>query len=78
MTIRTTKQLHDFENAIDRCKNTVWLESIRGERYDLKDELDRYRGIGRLLTDPDSDLELFANTREDTAILLKMCRQFTA
>ncbi len=78
MKIRNAQQLHLLENAIDRCSHCVWLESAQGERYDLKDELDRYRGLGRLLSDPDEDLGLYANTREDTAILLQACRQLIA
>ncbi len=78
MKIENTQQLHALENAIDRCSHSVWLESDQGERYDLKDELDRYRGIGRLLSDSDEELGLYAVTREDKAILVGACRQITA
>ncbi len=78
MKIKTTQQLHALENAIDRCRHSVWLESVQGERYDLKDEMGRYKGIGRLLSDPTESLELFTSAREDTNIMLQMCSQYFA
>ncbi len=75
MKIKNAQQLHALENAIDRCNHCVWLESAQGEFYDLKDDIDRYRGIGRLLSDPNEELGLYTNCREDTAIMLDFCRQ---
>ncbi|MCC8141148.1 MAG: hypothetical protein LIO56_01225 [Lachnospiraceae bacterium] len=78
MKIKNTQQLHALESAIDRCNHCVWLESAQGEFYDLKNEIDRYRGLGRLLSDSGEELELYTNAREDTAIMLDFFRQLIA
>ncbi len=78
MKIRNTQQLHVLENAIDRCNHSVWLESVQGERYDMKDEQGRHEGLERLMSDTNADLGLYANDRADEAILMQACRQLVA
>ena len=71
MKIRNTRELHELLEAVDSCERSVWLESVSGERYDLKDELDRFRGIGRLLDDKGEELELFTSSREDETRMIR-------
>ncbi len=78
MKIKNMDQLHVLENAIDRCNHSVWLESVQGERYDMKDEQERYQGLARLMSDTGKDLELYANDRADEVILMHACRQLVA
>ncbi len=75
MKIKNAQQLHVLENAIDHCNHSVWLESAQGERYDMKEEVSRKKGLERLMSDTNADLGLYANAREDTAILMQACRQ---
>ncbi len=65
MKIVNEQQLQCFLDAIDACEGSVWLETLAGEHYDLKDSLDRFRGIGRLLNDKNEELELYTASRED-------------
>ncbi len=78
MTIRNAQQLHVLENAIDNCSHSVWLESVQGDRYDMKDEQSRTEGLGRLMSDSNEELGLFANAREDEVILMHAVRQLIA
>jgi len=76
--INNTAQLHDFINTVKSCKHSVWLESVNGEYYDLKDEFDFYRGVGALLKDKSEALELFASDRADEAALMSFIRKNAA
>ncbi len=67
MKIKNASQLHDFINVIGKCSHSVWLESVNGDYYDLKDELDLYRGIGALIGDKAESLELFAFISKNAA-----------
>ncbi len=78
MTIRNAQQLHVLENAIDNCSHSVWLESVQGDRYDMKDEMSRMVGFERLMSDSNEELGLYANAREDQAILMQAIRQLAA
>ncbi len=79
MKLQNERQLHAMEKAIDKCNNKVWLESAQGEYYDLKDEMDRYKGLARLMSDDkDDDLGLYTSSREDMAVMLDFCLKLTA
>ena len=78
MKITNDKELHDFIGAINECERPVWLESINGEKYDLKDELDRYCGIAQLIKGNRDDLELFTTAREDTVRMVNYFSRLSA
>lgn len=71
MKLRNIKDLNAFMSALDRCQSSVWLESIQGDKLDLKSPFTRYISIGRLLEDYNENLMLYTSTREDEAILLE-------
>ncbi len=75
MKIRNEEQLKTLYSAIGDCNHSVWLESVQGERYNMKDEQECREGLAILMSDAAEDYELFVNAREDTAILLQVCRQ---
>lgn len=71
MKITNLKEVEEFKKAIDECKGDVWLESVYGDRYNLKSALTQYIAIVDLMRDKNGDLELFAKLPEDEVRLMK-------
>lgn len=71
MKIKSTKDIEAFKTAIDKCEGEVWLESIYGDKYNLKSSLSQYIAMADLLRDKNENLELFARLPQDQAILME-------
>ena len=71
MKIKSLQDIDAFKQAISRCQGDVWLESIYGDRYNLKSALSQYIAMAELLRDKNGDLELFAHLPEDQMILME-------
>ena len=70
MNIRTKEELQMFEEAIDRCQRSLLLLTPDGKQYDLKNRVDRYQGIARLMSGKDWESpELFTTCAADEMIL---------
>ena len=66
MTIRNNEEKKMFENAIDRCRKTVWLITPDGEQFDLKTPAGRNQGIAKMLNAKEyEEPELFTSCFED-------------
>lgn len=65
MKISKVEDLKAFEAAINQCKSDVWLESIHGDKYNLKSVLCRYVAFGELIKNHNNDLELFCSEPAD-------------
>jgi hypothetical protein len=78
MRVRNEKEVAALKDAVSRCSKSVWLESSRGERIDMKNELSQYLGIAKLLQDENEELELFASAREDQGILMDFVSQLAS
>ena len=65
MKLKNIEDVNAFTKVIDECVGDVWLESIYGDKYQLKSKLSQYVAIGALLKDQGETLELFAATQED-------------
>lgn len=74
MKIRNLKDINSFKNAIAKCRGEVWLESVYGDKYNLKSELSQYVAMADLLRDKKENLELFARLPEDQSILMNFLR----
>ena len=70
MKIKSLQDINAFKEAISRCKGDVWLESVYGDKYNLKSALSQYIAMADLLRDKNGELELFANLPEDQMILM--------
>ena len=75
MKLNNDTDVQKFVAAVNACKNDVYLRSLEGDQFNLKSSLSQYIAIGRLLEESGDSLELFAQTREDEAILLSMIGQ---
>ena len=75
MKLSNIKDVQTFIAAVNACENDVYLKSVEGDVFNLKSSLSQYIAIGRLIEDASESLELFAQTREDEALLLNMLNQ---
>ena len=78
MRISNNDTLYAFEQAIDKCEDNVYLLSPDGKQFNLKNPIERYEGIGRLLEDKWEQMELFASERKDEGVLFDFFRQYKA
>ncbi len=65
MLINTVKDIEEFNAIVDSCKGDVYLQSVDGDKYNLKSQLSRYVAIADMLRDQAGKLELFASLPED-------------
>lgn len=72
MKLTNIKDVQKFIETVNACEHEVYLKSVEGDVFNLKSSLSQYIAIGRLIEDAGESLELFAQTREDEARLLKM------
>lgn len=71
MKLTNIKDVQKFIDVVNSCEDIVYLKSLEGDIFNLKSSLSQYIAIGRLLEESGDTLELFANSREDEAKLLK-------
>ena len=71
MKITSLQDVENFKKVINQCKGEVWLESIYGDKYNLKSALSQYVAFADLLRDKNGELELFAQLPEDESILIE-------
>ena len=72
MKLTNVKDVQKFIEVVNSCESDVYLKSVEGDVFNLKSSLSQYIAIGRLLEESGDSLELFAQTREDEALLMQM------
>ena len=77
MKLNNITDVQKFVAAVNACQHDVYLRSQEGDQFNLKSSLSQYIAIGRLLEESGDSLELFAQTREDEALLLDMLGQLS-
>ena len=77
MKLNNVTDVQKFVAAVNACKNDVYLRSQEGDQFNLKSSLSQYIAIGRLLEESGDSLELFAQTREDEALLMQMLSELS-
>jgi hypothetical protein len=75
MRLTNLKNIQKFIDTVNSCEHGVYLKSLEGDVFNLKSSLSQYIAIGRLLEESGDTLELFAQTREDEALLLSMLNE---
>ncbi len=73
MTISSKAEVEKLQETLRQCGGDVWIENIRGERVDLKDELGFFQGVAKLIGNDDGEYELFARRSEDECRLMDFC-----
>lgn len=65
MRLSNISEVNDFLRTVDRCSGDVWLESIDGDKINLKSKLSQYVAINALISCEGESLELFCSNPED-------------
>lgn len=71
MKLKDAAQVNEFLAAVNQCKDQVYLVSQYGDKFNLKSQLSQYIAIAALVNQAGEDLELFCDSKEDEAIMLK-------
>lgn len=78
MRLRSEADIREFLDTVKSCEGSVYLKSPEGDIFNLKSSLSCYVAIGQLIQEKGDALELFADRREDRAILMKMVADLMA
>ena len=70
MKLQNIHEVEDFRKVVHQCKDDVFLKSQEGDVFNLKSAMSEYVALGRLLSEQGDSLELFADSKEDEALLL--------
>lgn len=65
MKLNGMEQVNEFKAIVNNAHGSVWIEDGKGGHFDLKDEINQYRVIGTMLSQPENDFELFASDYDD-------------
>lgn len=65
MKLKNIVEVEAFRNAVAKCAGDVWLESIDGDRFNLKSALSQYIALGALISESGDRLELFCSNSAD-------------
>ena len=71
MKLSKTTEVNAFRAAVDACRGDVWLESPRGDKYNLKSVFSQCIALDALLSQHGDELELYCSLREDEANFFK-------
>ena len=78
MNIRTANDIKEFNAALDKCTNPVWLMGPNDEAFNMMDEEEYIEGIIRLAEDHDEQLGIFTTSYEDEMTMMKYFEQIAA
>ena len=65
MKLVNIKEVNNFTKTVDECTGNVWLESVDGDKINLKSKLSQYIAINALISCESDKLELFCSLPED-------------
>lgn len=68
MRLKKIEDLQAFDAAIAKAHGDVWLESIHGDKYNLKSVLCKYVAFAELIANEHNDLELFCSDTSDEVL----------
>lgn len=71
MKLKNIKEVNSFLNAVNQCNGDVWLESVDGDKINLKSKLSQYVAISALISCESDSLELFCSLPEDETNFFK-------
>jgi hypothetical protein len=76
MRLTNISEIEAFKAAIEACKGEVWLQSVYGDRFNLKSILSQYVALGKLLSEEGENLELFCQNSSDEKHFLKFFYEY--
>ena len=71
MRLTNISEVNIFINLVNECKGDVWLESVDGDKINLKSKLSQYIAISALINIEGDNLNLYCSLPEDEMKFLK-------
>ena len=71
MRLTNISEVDNFIKTVNECNGDVWLESIDGDRINLKSRLSQYVAVRALISIEGDNLELYCSLPEDEAKFFK-------
>ena len=65
MKLANITEVDNFLKTVDECTGSVWLESVEGDKINLKSKLSQYIAINALISCESDKLKLFCSLPED-------------
>ena len=78
MNIKTANDIKEFNAALDKCTNFVWLMGPNDESYNMKNEDEYIEGMIRLTEGHDDQLGIFTASYEDEMTMMKYFEKMAA
>lgn len=75
MKLANIKEVDSFLKTVNECVGDVWLESIEGDKINLKSKLSQYIAISALISCEADKLELFCSKHEDEMKFFKFFKE---
>lgn len=76
MKLKNSKEIKAFEEAINKSRGEVWLETPDGDKLNLKSLYCKYIAIDKMLEDKGEDLELYCQFKEDEMNFFKFFNEY--
>lgn len=76
MKLKNSKEIKAFEEAINKSRGEVWLETPNGDKLNLKSLYCKYIAIDKMLEDKGEDLELYCQFKEDEMNFFKFFNKY--
>ncbi|MDO5133888.1 MAG: hypothetical protein Q4D81_13060 [Eubacteriales bacterium] len=70
MKYKTENEVREFDTAINECRRPVWLVSADGTYFNMKSAEEHDAAMAKWINDVNDEMEIFASSREDEAILM--------
>lgn len=71
MKLTNITEVDNFLKTVNECGGDVWLESVGGDKINLKSKLSQYVAISALISCEAENLELFCSNIEDETKFFK-------
>lgn len=71
MRLTNISEVNSFIKIINECKGDVWLESVEGDKINLKSKISQYIAISALISIEGDKLDLYCSLHEDEAKFIK-------
>ena len=78
MNIKTANDIKEFNAALDKCTNSVWLMGPNDESYNMKNEDEYIEGMIRLTEGHDDQLGIFTASYEAEMTMMKYFEKMAA
>ena len=75
MKLANITEVDNFLKTVDECIGDVWLESVEGDKINLKSKLSQYVAINALISCESDKLELFCSKHEDEMKFFKFFKE---